>query len=200
VKQETVPLKGGEKKTVQVKGYCCEASDRSPQKGARYHLNDMASPELATLAAHLSRGRYDADSEQSAIWAVSNGRSTGAVTAANDSMQLALRRIVAGLKGEELPWYVLSTKKYVYTNGTISIIPLQLKGAINYSSTATSYVTCYIYNEKGMPAGVMKSDWLPASASGNYELDLPVKNLPQGKYTVELRTRSECISRKVFEI
>jgi hypothetical protein len=200
VKEETVPLRGGEKKTVQVKGYCCEASDMAPAKGAKYHVNALASPDLVALAAFLDSSGYEAGSEQSAIWAVSSRGSTGAITANNDSAQLALRRVVAGLKGEELPWYTLSTTQYIYPNGRIVVIPQQIRGSVPYAAAVTEYVTCYIFNEKGLPVGMMKSDWLPAAAAGNYELDVPVKGLPQGKYTVELRTRDASITRRSFEI
>jgi hypothetical protein len=198
VKGQLVKLRSGEEKTVRVKGYCCEADDNSPSANVQYQLNGMADSMLTKLARFLDANAFASGAEQQAVWALSNKRPTGAIS--SDSLTLPLKRFVAGLKGERLPWYSIDTRSNISSSGRINMQSLGLRGSIPYSLERTEYVTCYILDEKLMPVGIIKSDWLSAAQNGSYELDVPVRALAGGKYTVELRTADGLVAKSDFEL
>jgi hypothetical protein len=200
VKEEIIALKEGEEKKLDIKGYCCQASNRCPSVNSKYSVNDMADSNLVKLARFLSKSGFEKDIEQQAIWAISDNKSTAGITALTDTLSLPLRYLVAGLKGEKLPWYTLVSCTYMYPGGFISTTPLRLRGKMSYSNDKENYVTCMVLNEKGVPVCQVKSQWLKACVNENYNLDVPVKGLAKGKYTIELRTMEKQLARQEFEI
>ena len=200
VKEELIVLRHGEEKQVNVKGYCCQSTNRAPSKNAVYDVNKLADSGLVRVARYLNTHSFDKNTEQNAIWAVSDKHATAGITASNDSLVMPLRRMVAGIKGEKLPWYTIVSTTYVYSNGAISVFPLQLKGKMEYDNEKDSYVTLSVVNEKGMPVCLVKKQWLKAATNSNYDLNLPIKGLAKGKYTIELKSTEKQLAIKEFEI
>lgn len=200
VKEQIVQLKTNETKNVKVKGYCCQASNSSPSAGTKYDINKIADTKLMLLARYLSSKNFDSQAEQRAIWAVSNNHQTASITSNNDSLLLPLRQFVATLKDEPLPWYTIVSNIHVYPSGNISITPLYLKGNLEYSNDKADFVTMIITNEKGIPVCLTKTQWLNACTKENYNLNLPVKGLEKGKYTIVLKTDEKELMQKEFEI
>src|SRR5688500_18592205 len=91
-----IALKSGEQKTETVKAYCCQSRNYSPAKNSDYTLNQMADSGLVKLATWLSTRYYDTGTEQSAVWAISDHRSTGNISGTVDSLVKPLRELVAG--------------------------------------------------------------------------------------------------------
>jgi hypothetical protein len=200
VKQEIIALQGGAEKVFKVKGYCCQASNSSPSKDAKYEVNKLADSNLVMIARYLNASKLETNVEQQAIWAISDREPTAAITSKNDSLVLPLRRLVAAMKGEKLPWYTIVSETYVYPNGVISVFPLLLKGKMEYVVNNDSYITLRIVNEKGLPVCLLKSEWRKASANSDYDLNIPIKGLGKGKYTIELSTENKGAVKKEFEI
>lgn len=200
VKQEIIALRTKEEKGFNVKGYCCQASNHSPPMGAKYHINTLADTNLVKLARLLNFKEFDKNAEQEAIWAISDKRSSANISSENDSLTQGLREMVAMLKGEELPWYRILSKKYVFENGAISIINLRLQGLISYSNDKENYATLSVKNEKGLEVCQVKSEWIKISTNQIYKLDLPIKGLPKGKYSIELSTTEKQLAKREFEI
>ncbi len=201
VKSESVLLKGKGTATLRVYGFCCERTDSSPPAGSKFALNAMADSNLIKLAAHLNAGHYGDGLTQSAVWAISNGLPTGGICSLDEPAGIDLRRMVSDLKGEEFPWYTIGNHSFVSRAGVIHTIRHSLKGTLNYSLPETKYVSCVARDSTGMPVGIIRSDWLTATRDGQYDLDLPVKTLAAGKYSVELVTHSgDVIARRSFEL
>ena len=78
--------------------------------------------------------------------------------------------------------------------------PLYLRGKLNYSNDKENYVSLYVYNEKGIPVCQIKSEWLTPCADKDYNLNIPVKGLAKGKYTIELKTPEKQLAKQEFEI
>ena len=53
-KEEIIVLQKFENRSINVKGYCCQASNFSPSTGAKYEINKMADPSLVSLAQYLN--------------------------------------------------------------------------------------------------------------------------------------------------
>ena len=201
-KEEIIALQKAENKLFVVKGYCCQSSNSSPALGAIYDVNKLADPQLVSLANYLNTHQFDTNTEQQAVWAISDRKSTANITSAitNDSLVLPLKQFVANLKGEELPWYSIITKTVLFSSGNMQTYPLYLKGKLNYSNTEENYVSLYVLTENGLPVCEIKSQWLMPCTNKDYELNLPIKGLAKGKYTVELKTANKRLAKRIFEI
>lgn len=199
-KEEIIVMRKFENKSFDLKGYCCQTSNHCPAEGAKYDVNKMADANLVSLAQYLNAYTLDANTEQQAIWAISDNKSTANVASTNDSLLLPLKQLVANLKGEKLPWYSLITKTYVYASGRMDTYPLYLRGNMNYSNDKENYVSLYVYNEKGLPVCQIKREWLLPCSGKDYNLNIPVKGLAKGKYTIELKTPEKQLAKQEFEI
>ncbi|MBA3664541.1 MAG: hypothetical protein H0W61_10080 [Bacteroidetes bacterium] len=200
VKEEIIVLSKLENKWVKVKGYCCQANNHSPSQNAKYDINTLADSSLVTLARYLNAGSFDAHVEQQAIWAISDKKPTANITMRNDSLSLPLRELVATLKGEPLPWYTVISRTYVFTSGVMENYPQLLRGKLNYSNDRDTYVTLFILDNKGKEVCLLKSQWMKAEVNGNYDLNVPVKSLAKGKYSIGLRTSDKELTKREFEI
>lgn len=200
VQSEIILLRRGEAKWFNVKGYCCQASNRCPSKNAEYAINTMADSNLVKVAKYINATTPDNGVIQQAIWAISDNKPIAGVANHNDPNLLPLRQLLCSLKGEVLPWYTIVSNNHLYPNGVISVTPLFLKGEMTYSNDKDNYVTCYVLNEKGVPVCQVKSQWLKACNNATYTLDLPVKGLASGKYSIALKTNEKQLAVREFVI
>ena len=200
VKELLVPLSKKEKKLQTIKGYCCQASKHSPSAQTPYALNHLADSNLVQVARHLNKNCFISEIEQSAIWAISDKKPIANIPKQSDSSNLALRQLLANIKGEKLPWYDLLSTTYVSHYGQINMIPLQLKGSVKYSNEENGYATLYVYNAKGEQVCAMQGAWLHIGKQIEYKVDLPIKEMQKGKYSLVLQTRDREIFKEEFEI
>ena len=199
-KEELITLSKLEQKCFEVKGYCCQASNCAPSKKVKYGINKLADSNLVTLAKYLSANNFEEIVEQQAIWAISDNKTTANIASAEDTILLPLRRLVSGLKGEKLPWYSFVSTTYVYASGMMETFPLWLRGKIKYDIERENYVTMYVKDEKGMPVCQIKCEWKKSGGNQEYQLNIPVKGLPKGKYTIELKSPEKQLALEEFEI
>jgi hypothetical protein len=176
VKQETILLNKSEQKNTLLKGFCCQASNHAPSANARYLPGKLADSNLVKLARFLNKGDYAVDTEQQAVWAISDNRPLAYISDSTESL-VTLRYFVAGILGVELPWYSIEKKTFVYSNGVIATFPTLLRGTLNYSHESTDYVTCTILDINGRPVGQISSGWLSSGVNQKYDLKLPVKDI-----------------------
>lgn len=198
--QEIIAMKKLEDRSFNVKGYCCQANNHSPFAGAKYDVNKLADSNLVDLARFLSSSKFETNIEQQAIWAVSDKKPSANIASTNDSLLLPLKQLVANLKGEKLPWYSMITKTILYAGGDMKTYPLYLRGKLNYSNDKEDYVSLYVFDEKGLPVCEIKSQWLMPCVNKDYNLNIPVKGLVKGKYTIELKTPEKQLAKQEFEI
>ena len=200
VKEEVLLLKEGESKVIPVKGYCCQAGNRCPKPEIKYSINKLADSSLVKVAQLLSGNEFDTGAEQDAVWAVSENLSAATITHMNDSVLQPLRVLVAGIKGEALPWYRIVCRKYMSHSGNIHTVPVLLQGELHYSLIKDSYVTLSVRDEKGIPVCLIRTEWLKASSGSVYPLNIPLAGLKKGKYSVELISELGEISGREFVI
>lgn len=199
-RQELITLKKAEEKKFDVRGYCCQASNTAPCLNAKYGINKMADSGLVSLAQFLNANKFDQHAEQQAIWALSDKRPTAAISNKNDSLVLPLKKLVALIKHEKLPWYNLMVVTYVYSTGHMDSHASLMKGNMEFSSNEEGYGTLKVYNEKGEQVCATESRWIKAGNNQQYLLNLPVKTLSAGKYRIELSTAKQTLATQVFEI
>jgi hypothetical protein len=200
VKEEVILLGKFQNKWTPIKGYCCQASNHSPSQNAKYDINTLADSGLVALARYLSLSKFDSHVEQQAIWAISDKKPTANITDKNDSLAQPLRKLVANLKGEPVPWYTIISRTFVYSSGAMENFPQLLRGKLNYSNDKDNYVTLFILDKNGKEVCLLKSQWLKAAGNEEYDLNVPVKGLAKGKYVIGLRTPEKELTKREFEI
>lgn len=199
-KEEIIVLAKKENKWFKVKGYCCQANNHSPSQNAKYAINTMADSGLVQLARYLSANAFDTGVEQNAIWAISDKKPTAQITASNDSNLILLRQMVSTIKGEPLPWYTIISRTYVYQSGAMETTPLWLRGKLPYVNDKDCYTTLHILDDKGNEVCQIIKQWALAGGEKKFDLNIPVKGLAKGKYTIELVTPEKQLASRVFEI
>jgi hypothetical protein len=198
-KTDIIVLKTKEYKNVDIKGYCCELTKNGPIKGAPYTLGTLADSNLVHLARYLYIHPSDQNTEQHAIWAISDKEETANIAHANDSIADIIRRFVAILKNEPLPWYTLVKKANVSQTGTIYNIPIKFKADINVPVTKNCYSYCYIVNSKGEKISEIFGKWLLPEKT-DYKAIFNVAGFKKGDYTLIMETEGLKLFEKEFKI
>jgi hypothetical protein len=197
--EQIIVLKKSEGKTFPVNGYCCQANNHSPKQNARYGINRMADSNLVILARYMSTRNFDQFVIQQAVWAISDKRPTAQITTKNDSTLLPLRMLVSNLKGEPVPWFTIISKILEYPSGAMENFPIELRGKMNYTNGSECYTTLHVLNSKGIEVCQVIKQWTMPGTK-DYDLNIPLKGLAKGKYTIELNTPDKNLAKKEFEI
>lgn len=198
-KPEIFVLKNKETKNIDIKGYCCELTKNGPMKGAAYTLGTLADSNLVQLARYLNAHPSDQNTEQHAVWAISDKEETANITNPNDSIAEIIRKFVAILKDEPLPWYTLLKKAYVTQMGTVYNLPVKFKADINVPVSKACYSYCYIINSKGEKISEIFGKWLHPEKT-DYNAIFKVAGFKKGDYTLVVETEGTKLFEREFKI
>lgn len=196
---EVLALKPGETKTFLIKGFCCEASRLGPVAGVPYTNGHLADSNLVALARYLSQKPMDRNTQQYAVWALSDGFETANITLPNDSLAEVLRCFVAKLKGEELPWYTLLKKAVITAQGGVYDYPVRFRASIACQVARECYSYCYLVDEKGNTVSEICGAWL-RPGDGPYAASFNVTALKKGQYNLVLENKENELFRRSFKI
>jgi hypothetical protein len=200
VTQEQILVLGrNQQKTFVIKGYCCEADHAGPSQGLKYEPGKMADKNLVLVATYLNAIKCDDNTNQYAVWAVSNNKPTAHIVGKNDSLTQELRRFVANVKGEPIPWFTLYKRVRINSYGDINEYPIQLKGNVNYSVDKTCYAYFYVTDSLGKKVATITGQWLQPG-NHDYAVNVNVKGLQKGKYKIVLANENGRFIDKEFEI
>jgi hypothetical protein len=108
-----------QQKTFELKGFCCEYTNSGPVKGLKYDQGKFADKNLVLVATYLNAVKLDENTQQYAVWAVSNNKPTANIVGSNDSLTQELRHFVAKVKGEPVPWFTLQKRVKINPYGDI---------------------------------------------------------------------------------
>lgn len=198
-KPEILALKAKEIKRFDIKGYCCELSKSGPKMGAKYSLGNLADSNLVKLARFLNSHPLDKNTEQSAVWAVSDNEETANITHKNDSLAMPLRHFVAALKGEPLPWYTLLMRNRVNNYGEVFNHPVKFTANIVVPVSKSRYSYCYIINAKGEKISEIFGKWLNPDKV-DYESEFNVAGFKKGNYTLVVESNGDKLFEREFKI
>lgn len=197
--EEILVLKPKETKKFDIKGFCCEATKGGPQKGAPYTLGKLADSSLVSLARYLNTHKMDENTQQYSVWAISDGKETANITSSNDSIASLLRRFVAQIKGEPLPWYTLLKRAKITNSGEVQDHPVRFKADINYGVSKTCYSYCYITDSTGQKVSEIFGQWLQPENT-DYKANFNVAGLKKGEYKLVLVGKDVALFEKMFKI
>ena len=198
-RQEVLVMKARETRRFTMKGFCCEASKSGPVAGVPYTAGKMADSSLVFLARYLNSHPIDPNTQQYAVWAVSDRRETANITHKNDSLAGELRSFVAGIKGEPLPWYTLLKKAVVTASGDVNDYPVRFNASIPYAVARECYSYCYLVDAKGNTVSEIFGKWLQPQGN-DYRASFNVAGLKKGEYRLILESKEASLFERSFKI
>lgn len=198
IRQAIFTLSKGKTLQQSVFGFCCQAHNASPSKGAKYNFKSKPDEKLRMLANYLSTTNHDDETMQRSIWAISDSNQTASIGAHKnlDSNITKLRQLVSHIKGEPIPDYMLVQKTYVLPNGRLYTINVALKGNISYNNPTYQYCYLKMYNAQNQQVNVEIGQWIDGTHQGNYNFDVPAKTLSKGTYTLKLEANNKILGEK----
>lgn len=199
VKKQLLSLLPGEKKKISVYGFCCESSDRGPQKDLKYSVGYMAPPAWVNLAEYIDTNDFPVSAVQSAVWVVSNNHDIAGVDCGDSKKTYALRKTLCDLTGKEMPWATLKYKEdsTVVFTGTVN----RIRGDIQYYVRYNTSITIYLTDAYGRIVKTLMDPTIQGIGRQTYYLDLDVSSYPAGDYEVRVyEDESILLERKKFTI
>jgi hypothetical protein len=193
-------LRPKESRAFGIRGYCCEADRACPVKGAPYTVGKMADSSLVKIALFLNAHPADENTEQYAVWSVSNNRPTAEITSGDDSLASLIRTFVAALKHEALPWFTLLKKAQTSSGGQVQEYPVKLKATLSYEAREPGYSYFYVLDSNGIKVGQIIGQWLVPAAKNEYRVNLDLKDFKKGSYKLVLETKASKLIEKEFTI
>ncbi len=198
-RDQILALGNHQQKIFEIKGYCCEADHSGPIEGAKYETGKMADTALARIAVYLNEHPADSNTEQYAVWAISDNKPSSNIVSYNDTTDSPLRNFVSQLKHEPVKWYTLLKRVKINSYGNIHESPIQLKGKVNYSVDEICYAYFFILDTAGNKVGIITGQWL-TPGNNDYLVNVNLKDFKKGKYKIMLADKKKEFFAKEFEI
>lgn len=194
-KEQIVKIKAKESKTINVFGFCCQASNHSPGKESKFSVGKMADSSLVALAEFCNKNKFSENDIQNSVWCVSDNHSVAGIPANNEP----LREFVADLTKQEIPWY---QKEYAPSTGlqTFSNKTDKISGNINYTISSESLMQIKLIDSKGNTLQVFSNNKIMPRGNYDYWFELQVTNWPKGKYFIHFYCGTQMINKKEFVI
>lgn len=163
-------------------GFCCQSSKSSPRKNADFFIGYMAPEEWIRISKLISENNFPPGAVQSAIWIISDDHPIGSIYNDGSEDLYKLRKMIADIKGVEIPWYSVKYEKD--SMRLFSGRPEKITGVINYFLKNNSMITITIRNEQGKLVRTLVKSSPAGPGNHDYLLDLSVKSWPNGIYYV----------------
>lgn len=176
-------------------GFCCQLNNHAPGKDSVFFIGKKANPNLSTLAGFCNINKFSINDTQSAVWCVSDKRPLASIPESNE----VLRKFVAKITKEEIPWYQIEYEK-AGSNTQISQTIERISGNIAYTLPKDGSFKIELRNAKGYSVQDFASKKMVEKGNYDYWFDLQVSNFPQGSYFIYIYSGSEIIKKKGFEL
>ena len=163
-------------------GFCCQSSNSSPGIGSKFNIGFMAPKTWVRLAEFIDKNNFPANAVQHAVWVISNNHPISSIHNSKPETVFALKKFVAELKQQELPWYSLTFKND--TSQLFSNVPEKLWGTINYRVKHQTIISVNIRNSKGVVVSTIVERVAKSPGNHSVRINMPVINWPKGDYSV----------------
>ncbi|HLP10696.1 MAG TPA: hypothetical protein VK177_02130 [Flavobacteriales bacterium] len=195
--EQLMVLKGGEKKGMKVRGFCCQASDKSPSAEMDFVLSYNDDAKMKQLYNFVKGKKYNDAVLQDAVWALSDDHSVSNVYGPDVR---PLREELCKIKGTSDTWYSTPQHHTVDAEGRISHETVQVTGLIKFKAAKAGKIMSEIHDATGKL--VTKNPNGLSFPAGNieYEFNIKVGGWEKGSYTVHLINNGEEIHKQEFKI
>jgi hypothetical protein len=203
VKEIQLFLASGEKKQVNIFGFCCEATNHAPGKSDAYDVGFMMDSSYIMLSEFLGKTNLPLNVMQSAVWVLSNNHTLNSISNDNEndkSKMKELFQMLAKIKKVkyEYPWYSLKYKQD--TAQLFSNRPVKMFGEFEYTISHTSNVDLVIRTGQNH---LIKNIFVNRPHNPDnykYRFSFDVSNMAKGKYYMVLYVDNQQQIKKEFEL
>ncbi len=197
VEEQLLALSPQSSVRVECRVFCCKAMLSSPGTGLLYLRGALAEEPLVRLAEALARDSFPNSATQEAVWAVSDGRSLSAIDAGSAHRTDGLRRLVAGITGETIPWY--TTRYDAPSEGAaMSTRAVEVFGEVAFQQRHAGLLSVVVKDAAGRTIHVI--DEGRDLRQGRYTIDVSVavNAWPPGRYALLFATDGVLLKRQEF--
>lgn len=178
-------------------GFCCQVHDRGPADRAQYDIGYMAPDSWIRLATLIHQNDFPYSASQHAVWCLSDNLPVSSIYSEDEKLVRPLRQLVCNVKGEQMPWYMLSYQKD--TARLFSNIPERLLGTVEYYLRNDAVVTINIRSSTGEVVTVLAKESGMGPGMHKLPVDLNVKGWPKGRYDLMIYTDyAKLVSKSTF--
>ena len=193
-------LKGGESKTVDITGFCCEKNDSAPDEGSTFKTSKHSDEKVIKLAEFLKGKNYDTHTIQDAVWCVANGAPVSNIYAENPEQQKELMKFVCDLTGQKEVWYTSKQDHQMDEQRRIVSSPVEINGMLSCDIDKPVNVSNYVYDSENKLLHTMGPMLFPRKGHYSYEFKLTVEGWEKGKYYVIVKAGDKQLLKQDFEI
>ena len=203
VKEIQLFLAANEKKTINLFGFCCQASNGGPRAGSIFDIGFVEDSSFILLAEYLGKSGLPLDVMQSAVWVLSDNHSISSIHNDNENDREKMKELyylIAGIKGLEFkyPWYTLKYKQD--TTRLFSNRPNKFFAEIEYGINNPSNVDLVIRDTLNRHVLNIFTNKPHHPNNYKYRFNLNVGDWPKGKYFLILYVDNQAKMRKAFEL
>lgn len=194
-KEQKFVIPGQQTREFPLNGYCCQANNHAPAKDSDFNIGKMADSNLVALSHFCNINKFNEHEIQSSVWCVSNKRPLASIPASNER----LRKFVASITKEELPWYQMDYKK----GTSLSYIPTKpekITGYIDYKILTDDVLKIELKDEHGNLIQTYAANKQVKKGDYNCWFDLQVTHYPKGKFYIHIYNGQTLVTKKEFVI
>jgi hypothetical protein len=199
VEQQAIALNGKASVNQVLDGFCMEAHDSAPTTDNGMRLAKTDNKHLQDLAAFLDGKGYDAQTVQSAVWAVSDHEPISTI-GNGDEKGKALRTFLSQLTSRPDPWYATKVERHITPERRIETNPVSVNGKIRFTSDGSVKIHEVVQKVGGEIKNTSEEIEFPKKGNWNYEFTLTVKGWEKGDYVVNVMEGTKLVKAFPFTI
>jgi len=185
--------------SVDIFGFCCQASFGAPYGNSTFKSGEMAPETWVELAEFLHLNEFPISAIQSAVWVFSDHKPMSSISDADPELIAPLKRKVAELLGIEVPWYTIGLKKI--PNQLSSDIVTKIEGLIEFYVSSNGIISILIKDQYGQIVSRPIKEEAHGPGEYTFELKQYVEGWKKGSYTVYvIQDYQYPIKKKTFKI
>jgi len=203
IKEIQLFLASGERKQVNIFGFCCQATDHAPGHNSVFDVGFMADTSFILLSEFLGKTNLPLGVMQSAVWVLSNNHSLNSIANDNEKDKPAMKELfilLAKIKkiNYVFPWYSLKYKQD--TTQLFSNRPVKFFGEFEYSISNPSNVDLVIRTSQNQFVKNIFANRPHHPDNYVQRFSFDVADWPKGKYYMILYVDNQQKIKREFEL
>lgn len=198
--EQVLALEPKGKKQTLLRGYCCEATDRSPAKDISFTLSANKDPKMAQLFTFIKGKKFSDQIQQEAVWCISNNHQVSDIYAPNMASIKPLRDELCRITGQKDTWYNTPKTHSVDANGNISHNTTEVNGLVKFKVVKEAKVHNEVHDANGNLVLKNPNEFTVRPGNVEYEFGIKVQGWVKGTYFVKVFEDEKVIHQQEFRI
>ena len=207
-KEQEVILAENQKRSADLKAYCCQSQNIVPQFGSSFKLTNHGSDKIHKLTKFMNALKLPDNIIQSAVWSVSNDAPVSNISYFQSDSKVpgikrnvdSLRNFVCKLTGRANPWFSTPQQRVITTQRMVASSPVEVFGSISYELKENSRLHYELLNPNGQLIYSNLGEQEMSKGKWDYNFSLKVSGYPKGEYLVRIKTDQNLITEQKFII